>query len=280
MHQKFSQLSGHTKDLLEMLFGKHNLESNTEPEEMLVVSRKKVQELYKHFGFKHDPTDKENEFNRELIEAKESLLLYLFHNKCLSDQPTPKTETTTPIPPNSGELKTETAENEKKPTENMEEKELNLLEILTGCENQEFYSPSFGKVTLRKIYKESGYPLYWYCSYGDIYTFSDGRICKDSESIIFPSRALYKKYPLEPVKAWKEWSESRKSKRWRAKEEELYYWLGSYWNVECNEESMSEEDNMLYDAGNYFRTETEAEELAEEILKVVNAFHKRKESDQ
>ncbi len=98
--------------------------------------------------------------------------------------------------------------------------------------------------------------------------------------MLFPSKELYKKYPLDPRKAWTEWSESRKPKRWRAKEGELYYWLGSYWNVEYNEESMSEEDNALYNVGNYFRTEAEVEEMAEEILKVVNAFHKRKESDQ
>ncbi len=48
MHRKFSQISGHTKDLLESLFGKHNLESDTEPEEMLMVKRKKVQEAYRY----------------------------------------------------------------------------------------------------------------------------------------------------------------------------------------------------------------------------------------
>lgn len=71
---------------LEYFFGKHNLTSDAEGEEMLTVSRKRVQEIY---------TQNQNEIIRENVSSSDKdcyetvneVLKTLFGSKCLPDEP-------------------------------------------------------------------------------------------------------------------------------------------------------------------------------------------------
>lgn len=74
-------------EILELLFGKHNLTSDAEGEEMLMVSRKKVQELYA----KHAEKAKESTLAgfpdiAEWDKMQCDLLQELFGSKCLPDE--------------------------------------------------------------------------------------------------------------------------------------------------------------------------------------------------
>ena len=70
---------------LERLYGCHNLTSDTEPEEMLTVKRKKVQDKYSQLASyvanKRNPRDNREEALREI-----TLLKNLFGGKCLPDK--------------------------------------------------------------------------------------------------------------------------------------------------------------------------------------------------
>lgn len=112
----------------------------------------------------------------------------------------------------------------------METKEMYLLDFLTGHDGEKIYSLLDGEITFKGI--EFSYeklckkPIKTsagnYNANGSYSTHSDA-LC-----LLFPSKDLYEKYPLNPAKAWKEWQESKKPKRWRAKEGE------EYWFVSCN----------------------------------------------
>ena len=92
----------------------------------------------------------------------------------------------------------------------MEEKELNLCEILKGHEREEFYSPTFGRCRFNSasdtLYFES------LCAVESFELYLDGSYSTGGNCIIFPSEALYLKYPLDAKKAWDEWIEAYKTK--------------------------------------------------------------------
>lgn len=67
---------------VEYFFGKHNLTSDTEGEEMLIVSRKRVQELYSEMQ-KIVPA---SEYDRGFRNAERATLYHLFGSKCLPDE--------------------------------------------------------------------------------------------------------------------------------------------------------------------------------------------------
>lgn len=68
----------------EYIFGKHNLTSDAEGEEMLMVSRKKVQELYAKFQHSFDNVVSDNLIGH--YTAKMGVLKTLFGSKCLPDE--------------------------------------------------------------------------------------------------------------------------------------------------------------------------------------------------
>lgn len=63
----------HKTDLLKYLFGIHNLTSDAEGEEMLIISRKEVQEQYQMYR------------NMGMIKRLDALMR-LFGSKCLPDE--------------------------------------------------------------------------------------------------------------------------------------------------------------------------------------------------
>ena len=294
-------------DALEDLFGKDNLTSDTEPEEMLMVSRSEVQEAYKAV----------------VSDMRRSVLFELFGKKCLSDKkeskpkfhigqkvrvkgtkqigtikepysndvgyrvyfedgdggwdkeysadelepyiepesmkewldseehPKPKFKVGDKVRVNNtrynkyfgsfGVVKSieefirgtyvynlendtsfiETSlepYTEPETKDNMEEKELNLAELLKGCEGEEFFSISVGKVMFKAIYDfDDTHKIRTIRkdAVGNEYNVnfhSDGRRNKAGLQDLYPSEDLLKKYPLDAKKAWDEWASERKPK--------------------------------------------------------------------
>ena len=96
--------------------------------------------------------------------------------------------------------------------DNMKEKELDLTQLLKGCEGEWFYVVPCGEMELKGIAKIELKPLHFSRDTINCLTKADGRAYEDGSCIIYPSRALYEKYPLDAYSAWLEWKESRKSK--------------------------------------------------------------------
>ena len=156
----------------------------------------------------------------------------------------------------------------------MEEKELNLCEILKGYEGDIFYSPAYGDVALNFITDTVlGFSA-------EFSTDEKGRIrfnkeIHSPECMLYPSRDLYLKYPLDAKKAWGEWIEANKPKRWRAQKGDNYYFFDRTYTPYPQEETGDVEDDLMYESYNYFRTEFEAKEAAEAVKKCLEEFHSK-----
>ena len=272
---------------LEWLFGKGNLTSDTEPEEMLTVSRSMIQNKYAYNEniLKFDPT------HQGAILLKKNFD-FLFGDKCLPDkeplkidaadsliamakdemgitdeQPKPKFKVEDlamvkegyakgsvitikainiespisyksdikddgiaqwflesmlePYTDEKGKDTEESGNNSEIPNQNkepMEENKLNLCELLKGCEGEEFFSISVGKVTLKAIYDYDNthkVRTIQKDAVGNEYNVnfhSDGRRNNAGLQDLYPSEDLLRKYPLDPYSAWMEWKELRKPK--------------------------------------------------------------------
>ncbi len=293
-----------TYDFFGEIFGTHNLESAAEPEEMLCISRKSVQELYVQNEKDFNDTN-DNWFAGYITALKDC-----FGNKCLPDELKQTLEQTsvqvedkpkfkvgdkvkivdTPNPMMRDEIgiieehltkecrteegraiykvkwaedssslieemylepyteepkdayeqyrdakadesrnlsqevancdKSEESRKNKQnlslsdnqKTENMEEKELNLCQLLKGCEGETFYSRAYGEVRLNEIVRDDRpnsqeIKCYTPDPQSDrIWFLRDGRKFKNGEIDLYPSRALYEKYPLDARAAWQEWA--------------------------------------------------------------------------
>ena len=62
--------------------------------------------------------------------------------------------------------------------------------------------------------------------------------------------------------------------RWRAKWDEVYYYVNAFGKICMSRERHCEEDTNLYNAHNYFKTEEEAEKVAQEISAVLKGHIK------
>ncbi len=97
-------------------------------------------------------------------------------------------------------------EMEDEPEEKPAEEPLDLCELLRGRESEDFYSPIFGSSIFEGLNDKSPYPLHFKC--GESLT-CDGRFYLNGQRLLFPSRELYEKYPLDAGKAWREWQEAQ-----------------------------------------------------------------------
>ncbi len=102
-------------------------------------------------------------------------------------------------------------EPETKPTEEMEEnkKEQNLCELLKGHKGETFWSPVFGDLRLSRIDTGDNKPLLFEWEEGHVFIYPDGKMYSGTLPIVYPSRALYEQYPLDPQKAWMKWQEEQ-----------------------------------------------------------------------
>lgn len=145
--------------------------------------------------------------------------------------------------------------------------ELNLLELLKDCEGREVYSLLEGVTRIHKVDEsliETSYEKYG--EKGDVYVKG---VC-----LLYPSKALYLKYPLDPYSAWMEWKEEMATK--------------SYWRVCHNLKDVEEivldrEDGELVEysftlmdkeTGNRFATKKLAQQASEGIRKYLQDFNK------
>ena len=156
--------------------------------------------------------------------------------------------------------------------ETMEEKELDFCELLKGCERMEVYSLLEGITFIRNVGNalitttESN-------NYGE-----KGNVYAGGECLLYPSKELYEKYPLDAYSAWMEWKAERKPKRWRAKKYQGYYYIdiiGGRIVTKYDTDEREEPDNNKYDSYNYFRTEEEAKQAAEAVRETLAKFHER-----
>ncbi|MDE7180072.1 MAG: hypothetical protein K2N88_02605 [Muribaculaceae bacterium] len=322
------------ESMLEDLFGSHNLTSNTEPEEMLRVERKKVQQLHEEYKNLITPTT--CPVDKAAYGGVLLALQTLFGDKCLPDKelnednfakselehrleqtvqasvqvkPGPKFSKGEIVRVTSydklgvvgriikvdeeddgfmytlegvvdwrfAEKNLEPYTEENKGT--MEEKELNLIEILKDCPKGEmFFSLIAGNVTFQGVdshwEQEVWKPIR--CTGGDYN--SDGTYTDPSDKgvcCLYPSRTLYEKYPLDPYSAWMEWKEARKTKRWRAKLGEKYWVVDIELSPTWSEEKNDGYDKVRYNNGNYFRTEEEAKQAAEAVRETLEKFHEK-----
>ena len=89
----------------------------------------------------------------------------------------------------------------------METKDLNLCELLKGHEGETFFSLLIGECVLSEITTPTDtYPIK--LEHSDY--SSDGRFESTGVPVVYPTRALYEQYPLDPVAAWTEWQELQK----------------------------------------------------------------------
>lgn len=159
--------------------------------------------------------------------------------------------------------------------DNMEEKELNLVELLKGFEGERVYSLMFGEVTFKQIIEESNLsvgekPIVTsLCSY-----LPNAMYGLDGVPTLFPSRALYEKYPLDAYSAWMEWKSERTPKRWRAEKWKPYWYLDRRLiSKECTADVNSDFDRTNYKNGNMFRSKEEAQQAAEAVRECLAKFH-------
>ncbi len=262
----------------ENIFGKHNLTSDTEPEEMLTIPRKDVQEFYAEICKTIDRSQDTNV--RICSQGKIIALKSLFGDKCLPDKdsdtdvPKPKfskgdsvlhiptqivcdvveyradlkryklsrmsgvatcfakesdlepyTDPSNVSANEAKEAKEEAKDNmkmEEKETKNYppyldyplvptkKEKELDLCELLKGCEGVEVFLPDEGEYIITEVFDNE-----------IILDKGSKRTRLVGESLIltptgfayaYPSKDSFIKHPLDAYSAWQDWKEVRKPK--------------------------------------------------------------------
>ena len=75
---------------IERLFGIHNLTSDAEGEEMLIASRKRVQEMYAHYDNISNDPNRPKDYIESIYEYADGVTIALddlFGSKCLPDEP-------------------------------------------------------------------------------------------------------------------------------------------------------------------------------------------------
>ena len=307
---------------LEMTFGKSNLESYTEPEEMLVVPRKAVMERYHDLKYPSDAN-----YNQTLRNANMLLLQELFGvDKCMPDkeEPKPRFKVEDKVYQTSGHDRLQEytvkkvytdgergivydiqglisiigveennlcrvdqnpyTEENKEPIvskddtmddtkETMEEKELNLCELLKGCEGEKFFSPCYGNVTLSEVRNDRIIVIADVNGKKHSLVPNGSHISNPVAScvMLIPNLGLYQKYPFNPEKSWMEWKESRKPKRWYPKNGE------GFWCISPNLRShyITESDPVFdWESDlNHFQTEELCQQAAEAVREILMKFH-------
>ena len=158
--------------------------------------------------------------------------------------------------------------------DNMEEKKLNLCELLKGYEGEKIYLPDEGECEIVSVAENeielSQEPNRKIILSEDSYIFT-----RTGFAYAYPSKESFLANPLNACKAWQGWKEARKPKRWRAEYGETYYSLRDSFTV-CDQYENNDSDNdCAWNNYNYFRTEEEAKQAAEEVKECLMKFHEK-----
>lgn len=186
-------------ELLIFTFGNHNLTSDAELEEVLVVPRKTICEMYAtNQRIMTDFRGKINGINADLINH---MLRQLFGSKCLPDELEQGLEQT------SVQVEESEAEPTTQTNDNMEEKELNLGEILKDYIGDTFFHPHYGDVEVEKV------TSFIFLRVGDGTTLSIPKtdcLYATGMAFLYPDAESLKKYPFDGKVAWQEFVEANK----------------------------------------------------------------------
>lgn len=155
--------------------------------------------------------------------------------------------------------------------DDMETKELNLCEMLKGHEGETFYSPICGEIEINQIieldngqliveaqainpHKDGGYSVVGFDA--------QGKYNEHGQCTLYPSRALYERYPLDAKKAWSEWREAQKKFGLDIK-------IESYFEGKFGWEDCDDDVSCLH-----FRTTSDRDKCIEEIKSVIEKYSK------
>lgn len=136
-------------------------------------------------------------------------------------------------------------------------KELNLCELLKGHEGERFYSSLYDNMVDIRLHRdviEINYGVY------NTAICSNGAYFKRGVCTLFPSRALYEQYPLDPYTAWMKWQEEQK-KHWVS----VTAWID---DIECESDTAIDTNKI------YFRTPTDRDKCIEEIKAIIEKYSK------
>ena len=156
----------------------------------------------------------------------------------------------------------------------MEEKELNLLELLKGCEGMKIFLPDEGYVTIRSFGNNS---IIVEDKDGHMINLvGDETLCIRSTGFayIYPTQESFEQNPLNAAKAWQEWKEARKPKQWTPKEGETYFFINDFFNVVGEfyyEDDLDSETRVR--VGNCYPTERLGQQAAEAVREALAKFH-------
>ena len=161
------------------------------------------------------------------------------------------------------------------PEEPMEEKELNLCELLKDCEGETFYSDVFELVILTKVNLVGNFlTINW--NRLELNLYSNGSKVKGNRCVLWPSKELYEKYPLDAYSAWIEWKESRKPKQWKPSFGDEYFAINGCAKVIKLKYIDNFIDMELDRIHNRFRTKEEAHIAAKIVREVLQKFYEKK----
>lgn len=91
-----------------------------------------------------------------------------------------------------------------------EKKELNLCELLEGHEGETIFLTTMGTVIFHGV-SEQSIQFKPHKTAKDTYLLkASGKMSENGVVITYPTRALYKQYPLDPYTAWMKWQEEQK----------------------------------------------------------------------
>ena len=134
------------------------------------------------------------------------------------------------------------------------------LDMIPSCE---VYSPLIGKVKIDKVIKDKGIIIvsdenentYMFNAYG-YYINESKNNTLSADILLFPSSD--KNYT---------WQDLIDSLRWRANEDEGYYYIRyPFGDIIREYDNRTELDNANFRSGNYFRFKTNAEKVLEQII--------------
>ena len=158
-------------------------------------------------------------------------------------------------------------------------KGLNLCELLKGCEGEEFFSISVGKVTFKAIYNyDDTHPVRTIRkdAVGNEYNvnfYFDGRRNNAGLQDLYPSEDLLRKYPLDARAAWDEWASVRKPKRWYPQHGE------EFWYIDLSLRPQMTHSHISYSKWegelNCFQTEELCQQAAEAVRETLEKFHEK-----
>lgn len=165
-----------------------------------------------------------------------------------------------------------------KPKDNMEEKELNLAELLRGCEGEKIYLPDEGECEIVSVAENeielSQEPNRTIILSEDSYIFT-----RTGFAYAYPSKESFLVNPLNACKAWQEWKEARKPKRWTPQVGERIFFVNTHGAVSqdfCRSDDEGNEHQLKRRAiGNEFRTGKAAETFAKIFRETLAIFHEK-----